>query len=146
MHRRTDTVSPEKRSEIMRAVRSRGNGATEVLLARILRRHGITGWRRHRSVVGSPDFSFSRERVAVFVDGCFWHGCPKHCRIPKTNRSYWEQKLAANRLRDRLVNRTLRKNGWRVVRIWEHALAKREAVCVRRIRDGLEAARELNRS
>jgi DNA mismatch endonuclease (patch repair protein) len=70
-----------------------------------------------------PDFVFPRERVAVFVDGCFWHGCPKHFRMPVGNRSCWRKKMSGNRARDRLVNRRLRASGWRVVRIWEHELA-----------------------
>ncbi len=125
MPRRTDTVSPEKRSEIMRAVRSRGNRATEIALIRILRRHKITGWRRRNLLVGSPDFSFSEQKVAMFVDGCFWHGCQKHCRIPKGNHAYWERKITSNMARDRLVTRTLGQNGWRVLRIWEHDLARK---------------------
>jgi DNA mismatch endonuclease (patch repair protein) len=60
--------------------------------------------------------------VAVFVDGCFWHGCPKHSTVPATHRPFWKRKLTANKLRDRRVNRTLRRKGWRVVRIWEHDL------------------------
>jgi DNA mismatch endonuclease (patch repair protein) len=58
------------------------------------------------------------EAVAVFVDGCFWHGCPKHATKPANNRAFWKKKLAGNKTRDRLVNRTLRRAGWRVVRIW----------------------------
>jgi G:T-mismatch repair DNA endonuclease (very short patch repair protein) len=77
-------------------------------------------------------------RVAVFVDGCFWHGCPKHSTVPRGNRPFWEKKLAANKARDRLVTRTLRRAGWRVVRIWEHDLAKRPGVCVNKIRAALK--------
>ncbi len=69
-----------------------------------------------------PDFVFSKLRLAVFVDGCFWHACPKHCRTPTGNRAYWRAKLTRNQTRDRLVTRTLHKAGWRVLRIWEHGL------------------------
>jgi DNA mismatch endonuclease, patch repair protein len=69
----------------------------------------------------------------VFVDGCFWHGCPKHATQPKNNRAFWQHKLAGNKVRDRLVTQTLRRAGWRVVRIWECALAKRPESCLRRI-------------
>jgi len=83
----------------------------------------------------------SREaRLVVFVDGCFWHACPKHSTTPATNRPFWKKKLAANQFRDRQVNRTLRKNGWRVIRIWEHDLAKRRNVCVGRIKATLDPA------
>jgi DNA mismatch endonuclease (patch repair protein) len=70
-----------------------------------------------------PDFVFKREKVAVFVDGCFWHRCPLHSKIPDNNRAFWEQKLSRNVERDRLVNRELQKAGWRVWRMWEHSLA-----------------------
>jgi DNA mismatch endonuclease (patch repair protein) len=66
-----------------------------------------------------PDFVFTKFKFAVFVDGCFWHGCPKHATNPKNNRAFWQRKLAGNKTRDRLVNRALRRAGWRVVRIWE---------------------------
>jgi len=78
------------------------------------------------------DFVFPKLKLVVLVDGCFWHGCPKHWRLPRGNRSFWREKFTRNKERDRLVNRTLRQHGWRVVRIWEHEL-KNEAQCVRRI-------------
>ncbi len=78
--------------------------------------------------------------MVVFVDGCFWHACPKHSSTPASNRAFWKRKLAANQFRDRQVNRTLRKSGWRVVRIWEHDLAKRGEACLRRIQAALQAA------
>lgn len=118
----TDTVSAKKRSEIMRAVKGRGNRDTELVVVRILRQNKITGWRRSQRVFGKPDFIFPKRKLALFVDGCFWHGCSKHCRMPKGNRTYWKQKIASNKVRDRLVTRTLRCQGWRVLRIWEHEL------------------------
>lgn len=105
-------------------IRSRGNKATELRLIEIFREHGITGWRRNQNLIGKPDFTFRRERVVVFVDGCFWHGCPKCYQRPKSNRKFWDEKIAANRKRDRLVNRELRKLGWHVVRLWQHQLGK----------------------
>ena len=81
-----------------------------------------------------PDFVFPKLRLAVFVDGCFWHGCPLHETKPKNNAAFWRRKFAANKARDRLGSRTLRQNGWRVLRIWEHELTrKREARLVKRI-------------
>ena len=86
-----------------------------------------------------PDFVFPKLRVAVFVDGCFWHGCPKHETKPRNNAAFWRKKFARNIARDRLVTRTLRREGWRVLRIWEHELArKNEARLLRRIRKVLE--------
>jgi DNA mismatch endonuclease (patch repair protein) len=69
-----------------------------------------------------PDFVFRKLKLAVFVDGCFWHGCPRHFIKPRNNAAFWRAKIAANRTRDRFVNRTLRAQGWKVLRIWEHAL------------------------
>lgn len=117
-----DVFPKEKRSEIMAAVRSTGNKLTETKLVSIFRRHGVKGWRRHLHLQGRPDFTFRTERVIVFVDGCFWHGCPKHLRMPASNRAYWEKKIAANRARDRLNTKQLRRAGWKVIRVWEHEL------------------------
>jgi len=119
----------------MSRIRSRGNADTELALARLLRANKISGWRRQREVriqksgarifkVG-PDFIFKQARLAVFVDGCFWHGCPKHGTQPKGNRAFWKNKFARNKARDVLVTQTLRRAGWRILRIWEHELARK---------------------
>jgi DNA mismatch endonuclease (patch repair protein) len=120
-----DIYSKAKRSEVMSQIRGRGNKDTELALAKLLRRHGITGWRRNQQVFGKPDFIFRKARLAVFVDGCFWHGCPKHATKPANNRAFWRRKLAGNKTRDRVVNRTLRGTGWRVLRVWQHELVKK---------------------
>lgn len=120
-----DVFSKAKRSDVMSRIRSRGNKATELALVKLLRQQRITGWRRHVRLFGNPDFVFQGHRLAVFVDGCFWHGCPKHATQPASNRAFWKRKLARNKARDRLVARSLRKAGWRVLRVWEHALAQR---------------------
>jgi DNA mismatch endonuclease, patch repair protein len=117
-----DTVSNRKRSEVMSLVRSTGNKSTELRLIALMRTAGITGWRRRQKLPGSPDFVFRKRSLAVFVDGCFWHGCPKHATFPATRRAVWRKKFATNMARDRRVNRTLRTAGWRVLRIWEHDL------------------------
>ena len=109
----------------MSRVRSCGNKDTELALAKLLRRHGITGWRRNQPVFGKPDFVFQKFKLAVFVDGCFWHGCPKHATKPKNNRTFWRRKLVGNKTRDRAVNRVLRQVGWRVLRIWQHELKRK---------------------
>ncbi len=154
-----DVFTTAKRSEVMSRIRSRGNRDTELALALLFRRHGITGWRRQIEVRVKmrstsprpspqrgegvnfrvrPDFVFSRLRLAVFVDGCFWHACPKHATQPRNNTVFWRKKLAANQARDRLVTRTLRRAGWRVMRIWEHELKHdREAHLIRRLRKAL---------
>src|SRR3989338_7059530 len=106
----------------MSLIRSRGNKATEMRLIEIFREHGITGWRRNQPLLGKPDFIFRTERVVVFVDGCFWHGCPKHASLPANNRAFWDKKLSGNEMRDRWVNKMLHLHGWHVVRLWEHEL------------------------
>ncbi|MBM3862138.1 MAG: DNA mismatch endonuclease Vsr [Verrucomicrobia bacterium] len=121
----------------MSQIRGRGNKETEVVLARLLRARGVTGWRRNQPVFGKPDFVLRRHRLAVFVDGCFWHGCRWHCNQPSQNAAFWRRKLNANKQRDRVVNRQLRRQGWKVIRIWEHELAKNSARCVKRIRRAL---------
>ncbi|MDD5141326.1 MAG: very short patch repair endonuclease [Verrucomicrobiales bacterium] len=164
-----DVFSKSKRSEVMSHIRSRGNQDTEVALAKLFRRHKITGWRRqvtlavrssrreeaHSSIrksvgASSPrllwvrvDFVFPKSRTAVFVDGCFWHGCPKHGTHPKGNRAFWKNKFARNIARDLLVTRTLRSANWWVLRIWEHTLRRatmkpqNEARLLRRIQRAL---------
>jgi DNA mismatch endonuclease Vsr len=88
---------------------------------------------RPAQITGVPDFYFPLRRLAVFVDGCFWHGCPRCGHIPKANRSYWSQKLARNKRRDARVGRDLRANGIRVVRIWECRLRDESLFCMRRL-------------
>ena len=167
----------------MSRIRGRGNKDTELALAKLFRRHRITGWRRQQKLrvgelrverkkpgstsprpsprrgegvnagrknsqpstqtryqlVVRPDFVFLKSRTAVFVDGCFWHGCPKHGTQPKGNAAFWKKKFARNIARDRLVNRILRRANWRVLRIWEHELArKNEARLLRRIQRALD--------
>ena len=120
----------------MARVRGRGNKSTEEKLARLFRQAGITGWRRHLKLPGTPDFAFPREHLAIFVDGCFWHGCPQHATYPATRRKFWLKKFADNKARDHRVNRELRQRGWRVLRIWEHEL-KRPERCLTQVLKGL---------
>ena len=135
-----DIFTPRKRSAVMSALRSHGNAATALRLIALFRVHGITGWRRGASLQWKgeglklkafrvkPDFVFRPHRRAVFVDGCFWPGCPLHATQPKTNAAFWRKKIATNRTRDRLVTRSLRRLGWRVLRILEHELKRENTV------------------
>lgn len=131
-----DVFSKEKRSEVMSRIRGKGNKDTEMLLAQMLRANRVSGWRRNSPVFGKPDFIFPKAKVAVFVDGCFWHACSKHSNIPANNRDFWEKKLKLNIERDQKVVVTLRKLKWKVIRIWEHDL-KREKYCISRIQRAL---------
>ncbi len=125
----------------MSSIRARGNRDTEVALMQFFRRQGITGWRRHLQVFGKPDFVFQNLKLAVFVDGCFWHACPKHSSLPVNNRPFWKRKLETNKRRDKLVTRTLRARNWRVCRVWEHELSnKNEKRLLRRLQRVLDTA------
>ena len=162
-----DVFTKAKRSEVMSRIRGRGNKDTELALAKLMRAHGLTGWRRQPTLVvrsgkrkfaqssalflrsktpksvradsrrllqAKVDFVFQQARLAIFVDGCFWHGCPKHATKPKNNHAFWRRKLSSNKKRDFLVTRTLRRAGWRVLRVWEHELAKKnQARLMRRL-------------
>jgi len=132
-----------QRSRQMALVRGKGNRSTEERLTRILRAEGITGWRRHVAIAGvkgRPDFVFRSQRVAIFVDGCFWHGCPVcQRRAPVNNREFWAEKIAGNVRRDRRDTRELRSLRWAVLRIWEHCLST-EVRVLRRVDAALSRA------
>lgn len=112
------------RSKIMKAIKGNGNKSTETRLRFALVRAGISGWILNaKYIFGTPDFYFPQVHLAVFVDGCFWHGCRVCGHVPKANRPYWAAKIKRNRARDSQVNATLTANGIRVVRAWEHQIA-----------------------
>ena len=122
-----DHVSKQVRSKNMAAVRSRGNLSTEIALGKLLWAAGLRGYRKHWPVAGRPDFPWPKHKVAVFVDGCFWHGCP--CKtIPATNAAFWRNKICKNQERDRRVVRQLRAEGWAAVRVWECAVGSRKTL------------------
>ena len=120
-----DIFTKAKRSAVMSRIRGSGNKDTELRLIQIFRGNSVTGWRRRSPLAGKPDFVFPKLKLAVFVDGCFWHGCPKHATWPKTRAAFWLAKITGNKARDRRVNYALRKRGWKVVRIWEHELSRK---------------------
>jgi DNA mismatch endonuclease (patch repair protein) len=133
-------VSSE-RSHAMRAVKGKENRTTEKRLRSALVKNMISGWKvRQPGIIGSPDFVFPEHKVAIFVDGCFWHGCPTCGHIPKTNSRYWAAKIASNRRRDKTNNLRLRTSGFRVLRFWEHSLKREASSSIRRIRRVLEEA------
>lgn len=123
----------------MRAVRGSGNISTELRFVSLLRRNKIGGWRRGSLILGRPDFVFVREKLAVFIDGDFWHGHPSRLRLPNTNVSYWRKKIHNNIKRDRRVDRQLRKSGWTVLRVWESSLVN-DGVVISRVRSALRRA------
>src|SRR5690606_3485970 len=110
----------------MRRVRGKDTSC-EVLLRSALHRRGLRD-RLHARLPGRPDVVLPRAKVSVFVDGCFWHGCPEHCRVPTGNRKYWEAKIARNRARDERATDALRAEGWAVIRVWEHEVRDPDAL------------------
>ena len=129
----SDVFTKEKRSDVMSRITGRGNKDTELAMILVMRKHHISGWQRNQAVLGKPDFIFPKEKIALFVDGCFWHGCPKpkHSNLPRNNQEFWAKKLQANKDRDRFVNRELRKLGWKVVRVWEHEFRTPEKIAAK---------------
>ena len=128
------TEVSEQRSKHMASVKGRGNKSTEVNLRMRLIAAGIRGWKMHvKDVRGRPDFYFPHERVAVFVDGCFWHGCPRCGHLPKKNSSFWTAKIKRNRQRDAAQTTALRAEGIEVLRFWEHDLKEGPGACVQAV-------------
>lgn len=123
-----DNVSKELRSKIMASVRSQGNVTTEIMFGKLLRAAGARGYRKHWPVQGKPDFAWPGRKIAVFVDGCFWHGCPSCNSVPTSNVQFWRDKIDRNRRRDRRNTRDLRRQGWRVVRVWECRVKKATSI------------------
>jgi DNA mismatch endonuclease (patch repair protein) len=113
-----------ERSRIMAAIRGKSNKSTEVILRMALVRAGIKSWILHPNITGKPDFFFPGQRLALFVDGCFWHGCPRCGHIPSTRSLFWESKIERNRMRDKRNVRILKAEGVRSLRVWEHSLKK----------------------
>jgi DNA mismatch endonuclease (patch repair protein) len=132
-----DVFTRRERSRIMSRIRSRGNMATELRLIQLMRAHKITGWRRSQKLPGNPDFVFRRKLLVVFVDGCFWHGCPQCYRLPKSRITYWRAKVHGNMKRDIARRAALRRLGWSVIKIWEHQLKAKPQNCVERIKQAL---------
>lgn len=116
-----DRVSKEKRSEMMSKIRAMGTGM-ELEIKPVLQALGFEY--QQKGIYGKPDFAQSSAKIALFLDGCFWHGCPQHYREPETDRAFWKAKIERNRKRDAQVTARLESEGWRVMRVWEHDLEK----------------------
>lgn len=121
----SDVFDSSTRSAIMRKVHGKENKSTELKLIEVFRQNEITGWHRGYPVKGHPDFVFLKSRIAVFVDGCFWHG--HNCRntIPVQNAEYWAKKRTSNMTRDEAITQLFLDRGWTVIRIWECELKKK---------------------
>mgnify|MGYP001603214487 CR=1 FL=1 len=128
----SDNLKPDDRKRTMQAVRSKGTRLEKRLFA-ILAGMGVSGWQKNvKNITGKPDVAFPNQKIAIFVDGCFWHGCT-HCRrkLPETNHEYWERKIKHNVKLAESYNEQLSHNGWTVIRIWEHEIADTAKLKVR---------------
>ena len=126
-----DIFSKAKRSQIMRQVKSNGNKSTEEKLIQYFKEWHITGWRRHYKVKGHPDFVFLTKRIAIFVDGCFWHGHDCRNTRPSANTEYWNAKRQKNKEHDMAVTLMFEARGWTVIRIWECELKKKNYIALK---------------
>jgi DNA mismatch endonuclease (patch repair protein) len=120
------------RSRVMANIRSK-NTKPEIKLRKLLWSAGIRGYRIHYKLLGKPDIVFNKKKIAIFIDGCFWHKCPLDFQEPKTRKEYWMKKIQMNIERDKKVNDQLQSDGWTVVRIWEHMMRKEPEKVVARI-------------
>lgn len=127
----SDVLTPAQRSFCMS--RNRGKDTKpEILLRKALWRRGLR-YRLHSELPGKPDLVFPGQRAVVFVDGCFWHGCPEHFQPPRTNAEFWREKIAATQRRDIRTGEKLTAAGWAVFRVWEHEIRADLAGCAARI-------------
>jgi len=126
-----DTLTKKQRSYCMSQIKSKGT-SHELIIKKFLRGSGFS---YQPKIEGSPDFAHKKKKIAIFVDGCFWHGCPKCYREPKSNREYWIPKIKANISRDNKKRNRLRRKGWRVIRIWSCEIKKSIPNKLKRLKD-----------
>ena len=131
-----DVLTREQRSYNMSRIRGE-NTKPEITLRKLLYAKGLRGYRTKAKVYGKPDVVFPRFRVAVFVDGCFWHKCPGCFVMPETNQEFWLSKIEGNVRRDEKVNDRLRQEGYEVIRVWEHEVRKDAKGCLKKIHKAL---------
>ena len=140
-------VVEPSRSRTMSHIRSRGSRSTEKKARAQMVRAGIRGWRMNAAdIEGRPDFFFFEKKLAVFIDGCFWHGCKKCYRRPKSRQEYWDWKVRRNTKRDRQVNTLLTRKGLRPLRFWEHELIQSPQRVIARIQKALSERRPFQRT
>ncbi|MCX6761115.1 MAG: very short patch repair endonuclease [Candidatus Nealsonbacteria bacterium] len=132
-----DTLTKNKRSETMRAIKSK-DSLMERKIRKELSKLGLRFRKNVSHLKGKPDLVFTKDKVAVFLDSCFWHGCKKHCRVPSSNKIYWKKKIERNRQRDAEITRSLKKDGWRVIRFWEHNLKANQEKCLAQIKRAIK--------
>jgi DNA mismatch endonuclease (patch repair protein) len=132
-----DVLTKSQRSYNMSRIRA-VNTKPEMLLRKLLSAGGHRGYRIHYRLPGKPDIVFVRKKIAIFVDGCFWHRCPKCFVKPGTRKKFWIKKISTNVKRDKEITTKLKKGGWVVIRLWEHEVRKSPEKCLRIIEKNLE--------
>lgn len=133
-----DVLTKKQRSYCMSQIRAR-NTQPEIILRKAIFSTGIRGYRLHYKLAGKPDIVFPKRKIVIFIDGCFWHKCPKCFKKPDTNKKFWKVKIDSNVARDRIVNVVLKKDGWKILRIWEHELENQKLIkrkIIDRIKNG----------
>lgn len=137
-----DVFTKKKRSEIMSRIRAKDTKLERDFLkelSAVSHRAGHRYRKHYTGLKGKPDIAFPAKKIAVFIDGCFWHGCPQHSRVPLSNVSYWKTKLVRNKKRDKETARHAKESGWRIIRFWEHQVKKRPLWAVGKIMRALES-------
>lgn len=125
----TDVLTPAQRKLNMSRIRGKDT-SPEMKIRKLLFSKGIRGYRITSKLPGKPDIVFPRKRVAVFIDGCFWHKCPVHFQEPETRKEFWMGKINRNVERDQIINQKLEEAGWKVIRIWEHQVRENSELVV----------------
>lgn len=131
-----DNLSKEKRSRVMTSIRGK-NTKPEIAIRKLLWRKGIRYRIHNKSIFGTPDISIKKDKVAIFIDGCFWHACKKCYKEPTTNPKFWREKINGNKKRRVKVISVLKKDGWKILQIWEHDVKSDALSVVRKIEDKL---------
>jgi DNA mismatch endonuclease, patch repair protein len=127
-----DVLTPEQRKHNMSRIRAKNTGP-EAKIRKLLSAKRIRGYRLHYNLPGKPDIVFTKKKIAIFIDGCFWHKCPVDYQDPETRKEFWMKKIQSNVDRDKKVNEQLKNDGWTVIRIWEHEIRKEPEKAVKKI-------------
>ena len=135
-----DVLTKKQRSFNMSRIRSR-NTKPEITIRKKLYQTGLRNYRLHYKLPGKPDIVYPRGKIAIFVDGCFWHKCPKCFVKPSSNIKFWEKKIASNTSRDKRISQLLKAEGWGVIRFWEHDIKNNLNACCTRVQKRLKNSR-----
>lgn len=127
-----DVFSKKKRSEIMSKIRSKDT-KIEILFRKTLWKKGFRYKKNSSKYFGKPDLALPKHKTVIFIDSCFWHNCPKHGYLPKSNLRYWRKKIERNKERDKEVGKHYKKIGWKIFRIWEHEIKKNSEKAIQKV-------------